>query len=831
MKKSILFLLLTLFSSRGFSCAWYEPDSDYYNLFVQETINSPMYEPFLLAYDQAYYSSDAYYNQPNENIEDWQAYFNISYDNAYYLVFSSRRDDVQALAKGNSSADKKLDFIDEAFKTKYKQALLYLAYAKYLEPYMAVKPSGEESYYWGEMPEHTVAEIDYSKVITVLTKSWHAETDKDLKLRYGYQLVRFAHYNRKNKEAINFFNQYVESLNHKSIMYYYALDQKGGAERALGNFMQANHDFFQFFIHTKNRKESAYTSMKVTQDLNFQKMLGQAKSDEERIDLYMLLGYQAFNNPISQLNKIIALSPDAIQAKVLMARAVNELERNYLPTDYYCGYDNDGCMNNLKDNRLPLAINLEIKPFFNSTLDISIRQSKQAQDKDFWNLTTAYLYFLSKEYAKSKEYLAKVNTSDSTVKGQKQKIEMLLEIVSQKTIDAEFEKQLMTKHKSIFGGKSNEDDNYYSVNNSTSDFILDILANRYFIQKEYGKSFLLLNKVTALESNPDLEILNQIESLYRKKDKNSFETYLMSKINASFYVSDELRNEVVFDFENWLANMKGTLALSKGDLKTAKSEFSKVNPKFSLRGGNVYGEDYEYKYKKGVFNGFSNISENIFGYTQKVCYNCAENWVMKNEYLNEFPFIKSKMNKLEVTHALIQLNEIGNKSDERASKANYLLSNFYYNTTILGYFREFLRFDVDNSYGGKFHDDYLDSKSYDGFYFKGYEWGYKFDSNFERPMNYAVKALEQAKDDELKARILWAASNIEQAIFYNSESTDKDILNLGDSWDENYSDKLLEIKVRKYRKHFKELKKYSNTNFYKEVKSNCKYFNYYSTHY
>ena len=55
------------------------------------------------------------------------------------------------------------------------------------------------------------------------------------------------------------------------------------------------------------------------------------------------------------------------------------------------------------------------------------------------------------------------------------------------------------------------------------------------------------------------------------------------------------------------ANMKGTLALSNGDLKTAKSEFSKVDPKFSLRGGNVYGEDYEYKYKKGVYNGFWSV--------------------------------------------------------------------------------------------------------------------------------------------------------------------------------------------------------------------------------
>lgn len=830
MKKSILFLLLILFSIRGFSCSWYEPDSDYYNLFVQETINSPMYEPFLLAYDQAYYSSTAYYNQPNENIEDWQKYFNISYENAYYLVFKSKREDVQALAKGNSSSDSKLKFADAEFKTKYKQALLYLAYAKYLEPYMAVKPSGEDAYYWGEQPEHTVAEIEYSKVVNVLSKSWNIETEKDLKLRYGYQLVRFAHYNRKNQEAINFFNQYVESLNHKSIMYYYALDQKAGAERALGNFMQANFDFFQFFNHTKNRKENAYTSMKVTQDLDFQKMLAKAKTDKEKIDLYMLLGYQAFNNPLSSLNKILSISPNAIQAKVLMARAVNELERKYLPTNYSCGYDNDGCMNNLKDHRLPITLDKEAIPFLNSTLEISIRQSQQAEDKDFWNLTTAYLHFLTKDYSKSKQVLSKVNPSNSLVEEQKKKIEMLLDIVSQNTINADFEKQLMTKYKGYFDGTT-EEGKYYSSNNSTFDFVIDILANRYYLQKEYAKSFLLQNKVTALESNPNLEILKQIETLYYKKNKNEFEIYLTSKIDEAFYVSDELRNVVVFDFKNWLANMKGTVALSNGELKYALNEFYKVDPKFSLRGGNVYAEDYDYKYKKGVYNGFSNISSNIFGYNQKVCYNCPEESVVKTDYLNEFPFIKQKMNKRELTDALIELNEIGEKKGEKAAKAYYLLSNFYNNTSLIGYFREVFRFDVDNSYGTKFHGDSSAPISYNDFYFKNYEWDSHFKSNYERPLTYAGKALELAKDDELKARILWTASNSEQAIFYNSESTDKDILSLGDSWDDNYEDQLLAIKVRKYRSQFKELKKYSNTKFYKEVQSNCKYFNYYSTHY
>ncbi|MBC9796140.1 hypothetical protein [Sinomicrobium weinanense] len=503
----------------SFCAGGFEADYQYYNLFAQENIEEPRYKAFLLTYNNRYYTTNKEENtEKNENIEDWQKYLSITYEQARYLVFRSDRDELRALAGGKAVSDKKLDFIDAHFIKKHKQALLYLAYAKYLEPYMTVK--GGRSNYWRNTPEHTVEELDYDKVINVLERSWQAETDKDLKLRYGYQLVRFAHYNLKHSEAINYFNSYVESLAHKPIMYYYALDQKGGAERALGHYMQAHYDFFRFFTHTKNRKARAYTSMRVTQDLDFEKLLAGAETTAEKNDLYMLLGYRDFNNPLSSFNKIIQNDPNAPQAKVLMARAVNQLERDYFPIHYSCPYNNQDCMKELNDRRIPLDLNRESGSFLQQSLNAALRQANNnaVKEQGFWQLTTAWLYYIQGDYKTARDYLGKMESGDSRITRQKDRLAMLIDISEQPEITPDFEELLVKDYGSIFNIDSIAAAGY-SYPPGVPGFLTDVLANRYFLQKDYAKAFLLQNHITALEYRPDMELLEAIGALYHKKDK------------------------------------------------------------------------------------------------------------------------------------------------------------------------------------------------------------------------------------------------------------------------------------------------------------------------
>ncbi len=59
-------------------------------------------------------------------------------------------------------------------------------------------------------------------------------------------------------------------------------------------------------------------------------------------------------------------------------------------------------------------------------------------------------------------------------------------------------------------------------------------------------------------------------------------------------------------------------------------------------------------------------------------------------YIAEFGFIKTKINKLELADALLQLKKIANGKGETASKANQLIGNLLYNTSILGYLKKYL---------------------------------------------------------------------------------------------------------------------------------------------
>ena len=313
MRKKIFLIvvLLSCFVGPTNACGWDEADDYFYNLFSQDIMNDPQYRPFLLTLNTRYYEHQ---ELRNGNIEEWQNYLGISYENTRYLVFESKREDLQNLTKGKPVSDPKLSFATSEFVQKHKQALLYLAYSKYLEPYMRIIPGDDnEISYWdfSDGYEHNAGDLDYDKVKNVLTKSWNIETDNELKLRYGYQLVRLAHYTRRYEEAIQLFDTYVKPLNMQTELYYYALSQKAGALRGLGELEQANREFVRVFANSIDLKTMAYTSMTMGWDneISFGDFVAGADDDKERKQIYLLMGYSNFNNPVNEIEKIVPSIP------------------------------------------------------------------------------------------------------------------------------------------------------------------------------------------------------------------------------------------------------------------------------------------------------------------------------------------------------------------------------------------------------------------------------------------------------------------------------------------------------------------------------------------
>lgn len=745
MFKKILLLVIMSMALFGkvSACSWYDADLEYYNLFSQDIMNDPRYRPFLVTLESRYYPHDIL---RNGNIQEWQEYLGLSYDDTRYLVFDASRDDLRNLTKGKPASDRNLAFATPEFVTKHKQALLYLAYAKYLEPYMHICPSEEENeneYYWDyeDSYEHHAGELEYEKVKTVLTKSYAAETDKELKLRYAYQMVRLAHYTRRYKEAVQLFDTYVRPLGLTTEMYYYALSQKAGALRGQKKMEQANRIFVNVFANSADLKTAAYTSMTLGWDneISFADFLDGAANDEERNEIYLLMGYRGFNNPTNEIEKIVANNPDAIQAKVLMVRAINLIERELLPTydgDPYC---EKGVYPEIDEQRSE-----ELRPFMKQTIKVCDQQCTAAKDKNFWNLASSYLHFLQKDFDKATSALNAVHSNDELYMATVDKLTAYIDICRQSKFTADVENELYAKYEDLMTGGGDIPAPF------ADPFIMKVIANRYFRQSDKAKAFLVLHNITDIETNLKESLLDEIKNFLDKKGKNDYEKYLAS--SSTYGVND---------YDKYLAYVKGVVKLTNGDLKEAKPLFKK--------------------------QGRLTVSKRIFGNNIRVWYSGEEDEIMRDDYIAEFAFIKNKMSELDVTEALLKLQEIADEDSDKGAKANYLMGNFFYNVSLTGYYRHYLRFDNNNAY------NWEKFSFYSGLY----------QNTLPLAAKYFNAAYARATDEELVAHILFGKAKVAQqdnereghTIF---NSVDKDL--------------------------YRTFGKYSQTNFYKDVFTNCTYY-------
>lgn len=820
----------------------------------------------------------------------------LSYAQTEYLVNKMNINDLNALKKG-SPTNQLLVTLGPGFYQKYREGIDYLIEAKYLEPYMKINyiESADSFYYYREPGTgKNATNLDYNKTVAALTSLYNAAKNPEIKQRYGYQLVRFNHYTRNYDAALKAFKSYVEPIRLKGAPYIMALDQVAGAQRGLGMNSEANWNFFQVFRDSKSRKESAFVSMKLSDTASFNNILKRASTSEDKNMAYFLLGYEDFNNPIPVMEKMFEINPDSEILKVMAVRSINELERSYLPIYYYTNEngtvtEKKNSENNTASNKTETAepkkeelsfwqkIVRFFKNLFSSKKDKNSTDGKADQSDDellnnpdripvftknnywyddktrdflddlekftsktkeksrdeYWQIADAYLKFLKKDYKSSTEILENIKTSNPEYLEEIKRMKVLNDIVSQPKIDADYENHLMKDYSEYFAEKpevkkdSTETDeyNYYGEVPSTADFLKDVLANRYFLQGEDGKSFLMNNKLSDLQYSPNSSLVKSVEDFYRKPNKTQFEQQIIAK-NI-----DEVGN-----IDAFFAVIYGDRAMRQADFEKAKAYYSKAR-NFSGIPRNEWNYEEKkltpMKYQPGAYDGFSNISDLVFGHNVWVSYQSSPEESMKKEDYSLFPFIKPSMNKLELADALIQLKKIGNGKDEKSAIANQLIGNVLYNTSILGYYRQLFVMDLDNSNGGKYYFDTSEKANPYQYYYKGFpDRVYIEPDNYDLAINYYKRALQATLNKEQKARILFQMASAEQGKYYQYEAKHPSNIDYSDpKWSEKsdaYQKQLDQIKNQKYRTYFALLKsQYSDTDTAKNLMGSCSYFGYF----
>ncbi|ANF50249.1 hypothetical protein A0O34_06835 [Chryseobacterium glaciei] len=903
MKKYILSLaVLSLFYTKSDACAWSDPDYEYFNLFTQSIIKDKSYLPFLHSYSTRFYTDFKQSQIPDENIESWRKFFNnqLSYAETDFMVNKMSMNDLNELKKGTLN-NALLTKLGTGFYQKYNEGIDYLIEAKYLEPYMKINyvESADSFYYRENSTDKNATNLDYPKTISALTSLYNAAKNPEIKQRYGYQLVRFNHYTRNYDAALQAFKTYVEPIKLKGAPYFMSLDQLAGAQRGLQMNSDANWNFFQVFMNSKSRKESAFVSMKLSDTASFNNILKRAGTNEEKNMGYFLLGYEDFTNPIPIMEKMFDINPDSEILKVMAVRSINELERSYLPTYYYASTDNSNnstvqkgtsntsvdpakaetpevkekelsfwqkivrffkklfgiksdstTENNKADqsddelldnpNRIPFYTKNqsyyydEKQKDFLGDLEKFTEKTKAKSKDEYWQIADAYLKFLKKDYKASTEILEDIKTNNPEYLEEIKRMKVLNDIVSQPKITAEYENHLMKDYAEYFVEKEvkkdstqSDYDSYYGPVPSTASFLKDVLANRYFLQGEDGKSFLMSNKLSDLQYNPNSNLVKSVEDFYRKPNKSQFEQQIIAK-----NIND------VGNIDAFFSVIYGDRAMRMADFEKAKSYYQKAQSFTGIPRLNYEWTENNQKvtprqYAGAEYNGFKNVSNLIFGHNVWESFESADSSSMEAEDYSAFPFIKNSMNKLELSDALIQLKKIGSGKDEKAPQANQLIGNLLYNTSILGYYREVFVMDIDNSNGGKYDFWNTDKKTPYQYYYKNFlDTSYIEPDNFDLAINYYKKALDLSTNKDQKARVLFQMASAEQGKYYQYEAKNPSKIDYSDP---KYSEKsdayqiqLNDIKNQKYRTYFAILKsQYADAEVTKSLMGSCSYFSYF----
>lgn len=460
-------------------------------------------------------------------------------------------------------------------------------------------------------------------------------------------------------------------------------------------------------------------------------------------------------------------------------------------------------------------------------------KTKEKSKDEYWQIADAYLKFLKKDYKASTEILNDIKTTNPEYAEQIKRMKVLNDIVSQPKIDTEYEEHLMKDYAEYFVDKpevkkdstDTSEYDYYGEVPSTKDFLKDVLANRYFLQGEDGKSFLMNNKLSDLQYNPNSSLVKSVEDFYRKPNKTQFEEQIIAK---------NINN--VGNIEAFFAVIYGDRAMRQADFEKAKSYYAKAQ---SFSGIPRSEWNYEAKkittlqYSGAAYNGFNNISDLVFGHNVWESYQSAPEESMEKEDYSQFTFITPNMNKLQLADALVQLKKIGNGKDEKSATANQLIGNLLYNTSILGYYRQLFVMDIDNTNGGKYDFWNTDKKTPYQYYYKNFlNQTYIEPDNFDLAINYYKKALDLSANKEQKARVLFQMASAEQGKYYQYEAKNPSKVDYSDpkysEKSDAYQTQLDQLKNQKYRTYFAMLKtQYANTETAKGLMGSCSYFGYF----
>ncbi len=548
-------LLACCFPQNMIGCGPDQDDNDYFTTFFSSDISRTTdYRPY-------YFVQHGFFpEQPTpESAEEllaaeWAQYCgnNVSRQDVLQFVFDGNEKEISNLyehIKNKKRLALSVSFLKNGMtrhflQTKDLESLAYILYAKRLQPF--VTGSYDD---WEPVKRDSTAMAAF---IQQGEKAYHASRNDFFKLKYGYQVVRLAHYSHRYSDAIQGYDALIAGNPTNSILQPMSVSLKAGALFSLGRSTEAALLFSKAFSSSLVNQSSNFISFRwsVRSEIERVKYLQESKTAEEKVALLVLFALSSSDNEMASLQQIYEIDPTHPAVEVIAAREINKWEANYLThqlnqqkggSKYYFTWNNEDNAASQGAQQITALADLLYR----------IAKEKKVTQPGLFLVGAAYARFMVSDFKSAENYLKEMDSQNVSAKvyDQRQLIRVLLLINNTATLDPAAEAALLpalqwlqqkaiNENGSISGSYESEQWRKFCRN-----VMAQLLAKKYHQQGDYHKEVLSIgfadkvlntysgydynHSINYLQRNLDSRSVAQLFDLMTRTNSSPFEQFLM----------------------------------------------------------------------------------------------------------------------------------------------------------------------------------------------------------------------------------------------------------------------------------------------------------------
>ena len=238
--------------------------------------------------------------------------------------------------------------------------------------------------------------------------------------RTAYQLVKLYRYNGQFHLVEEVFNQYFTGST--SFISYWAMEHLAGALFHLERKDEANYLFSKVYMNAPSRQLSAYNSLHIVSQYDFDAAKRLCISDEEKSGLHFIRGMMKSNLAYDDMNFIAKMVGNHGFVRILMCKEIAKIESKIIDFNQNnSSYSSEtiGQYSHryaLRDYDNQYQNQMGAFAYLDDLIKMSNKMMSNDSEDSFWRLSTAYLYYLKGDFSSSQECLGTPPTDQGMLK-------------------------------------------------------------------------------------------------------------------------------------------------------------------------------------------------------------------------------------------------------------------------------------------------------------------------------------------------------------------------------------------------------------------------------